>query len=227
MERLSRWDEVWKENLSKVEDPFFATSEVRRILQNRGRIRDLNGLTDLLRSCSLYISQDLTEHEINTVLRPVESGEWMLLKRQPFKPIDPERCRYAKICESRSRDQYFGSYDFHSGGPGKWKIVDIKSNKLASAAAFAANFLVSRGDEGRMFFSAGKDYANTTRTVTQEWVPLESYERDFAPSSVIQRYGLVRRTTQIYVEADDHWDVSGTSWHWRPVIANEAYELKE
>lgn len=227
MERLSRWDEVWREDLSKVEGPFFATSEVRRILQDRVRIRDLVGLTDLLGSCNLYIPQGLTSHEINIVLRPVESGEWMLLKRKPFNPIDPERYRYAKICESRSRDQYFGSYDFHAGGPGKWKIVDIKSNKLTSGAAFVANFLVSRGDEGRVFLSAGKDYANTTRTVTQEWVPLESYERDFAPSSVIHRFGVVRQTTQVYVEADDHWDVSGTSWHWRPVIANEVYELKE
>ncbi|MCY1459378.1 hypothetical protein D9M71_768460 [compost metagenome] len=98
---------------------------------------------------------------------------------------------------------------------------------MASGTAFIANFLASRGDEGRVFLSAGKDYANTTRTVTQEWVPLESEERDFAPSSAIHKYGVVRKTTQIYVEADDHWDVTGASWHWRPVIANEVYEFKE
>ncbi len=34
-------------------------------------------------------------------------------------------------------------------------------------------------------------------------------------------------TQQYYVEAEDHWDISGASWHWRPVLANEIYEFKE
>lgn len=48
-----------------------------------------------------------------------------------------------------------------------------------------------------------------TRTVTQEWVPLDEEEQDFSPSSVIHRYGMERKVTQIYAEADDAWDVSG------------------
>jgi len=103
----------------------------------------------------------------------------------------------------------------------------MRVNKLASSAAFVANFLTSRGDEGRVFLSSGKDFANTTRTVTQEWVPLDEDEQDFSPSSAIHRYGMERKVTQIYVEADDAWDVSGASWHWRPIIANEEYELKD
>ncbi|MCM8911333.1 hypothetical protein LJD21_04000 [Pseudomonas inefficax] len=112
-------------------------------------------------------------------------------------------------------------------GPGKWKITSIRVNKPASSAAFVANFLTSRGDEGRVFLSSGKDFANTTRTVTQEWVPLDEEEQYFSPSSAIHRYGMERKVTQVYVEADDAWDVSGTSWHWRPIIANEEYELKD
>ena len=35
MERLSRWSGIWKEELDRVEDPFFATSYVLNNLQSR------------------------------------------------------------------------------------------------------------------------------------------------------------------------------------------------
>ena len=227
MEWLLRYDKVWKEDLHKVEDPFLAKSIVRDNLQSRNYVREINGVTDLLRSCSLYTSRSLTGDEIAIVLRPVESGEWMLLKDEPFCPIDPEEYWYARVCRSTDGDGYSNYLGEGSIGPGKWIIINIEINKLSSAVAFVGNFLISRGDEGRLFLSSGSDYANTTRTVTQKWVSLESQDRDFASISTIHRYGLEHKTIQIYVEADDHWDISGASWHWRPVIANEEYEFKD
>ncbi|NIF25434.1 hypothetical protein F3J44_03455 [Pantoea sp. Tr-811] len=227
MEKLARWKNIRKEELCKVEDPFFSVSIVRDNLKSRRYVQELCGVTDLLRECGLYSSVSLTGDQIERALRPVASGEWMLIKDQPFKPIDLDKWWYAKICNSRGDGEYLINTLSTVLGPGKWKIDDVRVNKVASSAAFFANFLTSRGDEGRVFLSSGKDFANTTRTVTQKWVPLGSEELDFASSSAIHRYGLEREVTQIYVEADDDWDVSGTSWHSRPVIANEEYEFKD
>jgi hypothetical protein len=161
------------------------------------------------------------------VLRPVERGEWLLLKDKPFRPIDPERYSGSRFCKSKVELQQFAASSVCGEGAGKWKIVNIELNKVASGAAFLANFLTSRGDEGRVFLSSGKDFANTTRTVTQRWVPLSEGEREFSRSSAVHQYGTERKTQQHYVEADDHWDISGASWHWRPVLANEVYEFKK
>ncbi|MFK0313280.1 hypothetical protein ACIQUF_18870 [Pseudomonas sp. NPDC090233] len=227
MERLARWTSVRKEDLSKVEDPFFSVSIVRDNLRSRSYVREIEGVTELLREYGLYCSVSLSGDQIDRALRPVASGEWMLIKDEPFKPIDLVENWYAGACSRRNQGEWLINTVSTTSGPGKWKIEDMNVNKLASSAAFLANFLTSRGDEGRVFLSSGKDYANTTRTITQKWVPLDPEERSFAPASAIHRYGMERKVTQVYVEADDAWDVSGSSWHWRPVIANEEYELKD
>ena len=228
LEKLARWTAVKKEDLRKVEDPFFAVSIIRDNLISRGYVREIYGVTELLKECGLYYSSvSLVGDQIDRALRPVASGEWMLIKDEPFKPINIEENWYARICSRQNDGDHLINTVSEMSGPGKWKITSMHVNKFASSAAFVANFLVSRGDEGRVFLSSGKDFANTTRTVTQEWVPLNDEERNFALSSVIHRYGMERKITQIYVEADDAWDVSGSSWHWRPVIANEEYELKQ
>lgn len=224
MERLSRWSGIWKEELDRVEDPFFATSYVRNNLQGRC---DLCGLGEFLKDCGFFQAEKLTRDQISMVLRPIERGEWLLLRDEPLRPIDPEHYSGARFCKSRIELQQVAALGLSGTGPGKWKIVNIKFNKLASGAAFLANFLTSRADEGRVFLSSGKDFANTTRTVTQRWVPLAGGEREFSRSSAIHEYGTERMTQQYYVEAEDHWDISGASWHWRPVLANEIYEFKE
>lgn len=227
MERLVRWDNVSNEELRKAENPFFATTIVRRHLQSRGYIQDLAGLADLLRSCSLYRSRALTGDEIEIVLRAVESGEWLLLKKKPFSPVEPAKLWYSKSCKSKTESESLGFGGFCTSGPGKWKTVTIKINKVASGVAFLANNLTSRWDEGRVFLSSGSDFANTSRTVTQRWVPFSLETREFAGSSAVHRYGTVREITQYYVRGDDPWDISGMAWHWRPVVANEVYEFKE
>lgn len=227
MEKIASWTDVRKEDLYKVEDPFFAVSLIRDNLKSRGNVREVRGVTELLKECGLYYSSvSLMNDQIDRALRPVASGAWMLIKDEPFKPINTEENRYARICSRQNAGDFLINTVSEVSGPGKRKITSIRVNERASSAAFVANFLVSRGDEGRAFLSSGKDYANTTRTVIQEWVPLDTEERNFAFSSAIHRFGMERKVTQIYVEADDAWDVSGASWHWWPVVANEEYEFK-
>lgn len=228
MEKPTRWTDVRKEELCKVEDPFFAVSIIRDNLKSRGYVREVCGVTELLKECGLYYSSvSLVSDQIDKALTPVASGEWMLIKDEPFKPISIEENWYARICSRKNDVDFLINTVSDVSGPGKWKITSMRVNKIASSVAFVANFLVSRGDEGRAFLSSGKDFANTTRMVTQEWVPLGTEDRNVASSSANYRYGMERKVTQIYVEADDAWDVSGASWHWRPVIANEEYELKQ
>lgn len=74
--------------------------------------------------------------------------------------------------------------------------MDVRRRKIASGAAFFGNFLASLSDEGRVFLSDGKDYANTTRVVTQKWVPLGDEELYIAASSAIYKCGEVKETVQ-------------------------------
>ena len=112
-------------------------------------------------------------------------------------------------------------------GPGRWVTRDIQTDIATNALSFAANWLTSRGDEGRVFLAEGKDYANTFRTMIQEWQPLTDGERHLKDKSVHREFGELRHIRQQFVEADDHWQLSGSSWHWPPVTADIEYELKE
>ena len=69
------------------------------------------------------------------------------------------------------------------------KISYVQSD-LWTGVALAANFVTSRGDEGRFFASDGKDYANTRRVVSQRWVPLGENERSFARLAVSGGLGV-------------------------------------
>ncbi len=54
MEKLTRWTDVRKKDLCKVENPFFAVSIVRDNLKSRGYVREIFGVTELLKECGLY-----------------------------------------------------------------------------------------------------------------------------------------------------------------------------
>ena len=58
--------------------------------------------------------------------------------------------------------------------------ISYVQSDLWTGVALAANFVTSRGDEGRFFASDGKDHANTRRVLSQRWVPLSENERSFA-----------------------------------------------
>lgn len=95
-------------------------------------------------------------------------------------------------------------------------------------AIISINRLTSMGDTGRAFFSEGKDLMHTKRDKIQEWrtLPADTYE-DVINNSAIHRYGEQRTITQTFLEGDDAWSVSGASWHWMPVVADDVNEKKE
>lgn len=224
MDRICQSRDVWKEEISRIEDPFFAQFVVRDLLQ---RNTQLCGLSEFLGDCSLPVGRALLGDEIERASKLVGEGRWFLVREEVRYPIDVACYPSLKWAQSKTDCQLHESRYAEAAGPGKWSTFSIDADRLWSSVAFAANFLSSRGDEGRLFASEGKDYANTRRVVSQRWVPLKASECDFARLSTVHRYGTVRRTTQYFVEASDDWAISGQSWHWRPVVANEVYEFRE
>ena len=224
MERICHWRDVRKEDLCNVEDPFFALSIVEKSTQGD---RALPGIRELMKACHLPQGRCPSRQGILRVCYLIERAEWLLLRDRVVSPIDITQ--YHALSWFRPRldglmgDEFSGPVE----GVGKWKTFSIDVDLLRSGVAFAANFITSRGDEGRLFASEGKDYGNTRRVVSQRWVPLEHRERNFANLSAVHRYGEIREIAQNYVEADDHWAISGTSWHWRPVVSDEEYEFGE
>ncbi|WP_336766600.1 type VI secretion system tip protein VgrG [Pantoea dispersa] len=113
-------------------------------------------------------------------------------------------------------------------GTGHWVTVDHDYHGLKNAGIMSINRLTSMGDSGRAFFFEGKDFMHTKRDKIQEWRPLPSdADENTINNSAIHLYGEQRRITQTFLEGEDAWQVSGTSWHWMPVVADEIYEEKD
>ncbi len=118
-------------------------------------------------------------------------------------------------------------YEHDDSGPGHWVTVDEDYHGLKNAAVLFLSRLTSMSEEGRLFGSEGKDYANTKRDKIQEWkrLPPDAEESSISQSAV-HKYGEQRRITQTFLEGEDPWDVRGTSWYWQPVVADDIYEGK-
>lgn len=222
MEKLVRWTKVQTEHLAQIESPTFARRRVESALRHD---EYLVGLDELIRSCThsspLRAATSCTE----TLLAHVEHGRWLLITPRPLRPfVSGGLGHYPHLSWCQSNPGCPSTSVLHEG-PGKWRTVDISVDMGKSALAFAANLLVSRGED-RMFLSEGKDYSNTVRTITQRWTPLEEHELRMSLRSTKRNYGEIRHIRQVYVEADDHWPVDGKSWHWRPVVADTIYEQK-
>lgn len=113
-------------------------------------------------------------------------------------------------------------------GTGHWVTVDHDYHGFKNAGIMSINRLTSMGDSGRAFFSEGKDFMHTKRDKIQEWRPLPSdADENTINNSAIHLYGEQRRITQTFLEGEDAWQVSGTSWRWMPVVADEIYEEKD
>ncbi len=221
MERLSHWRTLDREDLSKVESPFFARSIVKDVLEGHRYPYERDALSRL---CGTSLATDLAKLSHEDVLWQVERAMLLLVRDDVINPINVRD--YGHLTWCRPKECFHEESPVHSG-PGKWVTVKVEADGLRSGVAVLANWVTSRGDEGRLFFSAGKDYANTVQTVTQQWVMLAELEQGVAHRSVSRWYGAERKIRQIYVEADDPWQVSGKSWHWRPVVAHESYEYKD
>ena len=160
MDRICEWRDVWKEDLERVEDPFFACSVVQRALLENTTLR---GLCDFQKACDLPLGRPLLQDDIWRALKLVEDGRWFLIREQPISPIDVSRYPRLRWAESKLDLLLSESKYPEADGPGKWKTFSIDTDLLWSGVALAANFLTSRGDEGRLFSSEGKDYGAIRR----------------------------------------------------------------
>ncbi|MDH0746525.1 hypothetical protein N5D61_09225 [Pseudomonas sp. GD03842] len=214
-------------SLNSIESPLFAAFEVERALANP---YDLEGLVELIDDAHIALSDCRLEYHKRSILERMERAEWLLVTDRPFKPLKISELTGTAKFNLRSLSVapalHVAKRMTLTGGPGRWVTKGIEYDTARNAVFFAANWLTSRGDEGRMFLSEGKDYANTSRTVVQEWQPLMDGQMHLRDKSVSRYYGEQRRIGQQFVEAEDHWQISGTSWHWRPTIGNITYELK-
>ncbi|WP_268797271.1 type VI secretion system Vgr family protein [Pseudomonas huanghezhanensis] len=117
--------------------------------------------------------------------------------------------------------------DDDEAGPGHWVTVDDDYQGVKNTVVMALNRLTSISEEGRVFGSDGKDYKNTQRVKIQEWKRLpDGIEDRVVQNSAVHDYGTQRRITQVFLEGDDEWAVSGSSWYWRPVTPDDVYETK-
>jgi hypothetical protein len=71
MDRICEWRDVWKEDLERVEDPFFACSVVQRALLENTTLR---GLCDFQKACDLPLGRPLLQDDIWRALKLVEDG---------------------------------------------------------------------------------------------------------------------------------------------------------
>lgn len=202
----------------EVVSPVFATSIVESQLSSTA---NLFGLSELIRECDVRLSSCVAWNKRNGILKKIKSGEWLLISERVGALNDAAARRCIPVGFSPDR---LDSEEV--AGPGKWAFFSIDYDGVKNTAIIAANRLGSMGDQGRVFGSDGKDLANTTRTLIQQWVPLNDFEEHRIADSAIRRYGELRHTPQRFLEGEDKWQVGGKSWHWQPVTPDEAYETR-
>lgn len=212
----------------KCVSPIFATSIVERHLSSTS---SLLGLPELVSECKVRLSSCVPWDKRKGILEKIKRGDWLLISLTAPKASGQE-------CVGGGNDTAGGrclpshfflgkpDTDETEVGPGKWAFFSIDYDGVKNTVVITANRLGSMGDQGRVFGSDGKDFANTTRTLVQQWVPLNGYEEHRIADSARRRYGELRHTHQRFLEGEDKWQVGGKSWHWQPVTPDEAYETK-
>ncbi|WP_248917695.1 hypothetical protein [Pseudomonas entomophila] len=221
---------------SQFENPFFAVSHVEQALLDPDEIF---GLTELILEMGFYPSQCLEPLPKGIILEKVENAEWLLACSNPFSPYRPDSSSLRTghmypqrgdssgvIARNSSRVSDHALQVAAGTGPGKWVLKSIDHDVLWNMLAITANRSGTISNEGGVIFSDGKDWANTRRTLIHEWVGLSMDEKSFELGSAIHRYGELKRTTQKYVEADDHWALKGQSWHWVPATPDKIFERR-
>ncbi|MCX2890814.1 MULTISPECIES: hypothetical protein [Pseudomonas] len=218
------------------ENPFFAVAEVDSALS---RPYDLPGLHDLIHECGSSSGECRREYPRRAILKKVRDGDWLLACSRPFSPFTPEAALWpvlpargdgrieGEVKSESSQVDVFVLQQVVGAGPGKWVLKDIDHDALRNAFTILANRSGTIANEGSVIFSEGKDWANTSRTLTHEWVRLSVDEKHFESGSAIHRYGDSKKTVQKYVESADHWAVTGQSWHWIPATPNVIFERRK
>lgn len=222
---------------SQFESPSLAVSHVRQALLDP---REIFGLTELILEIGFYPSQCLQPLPKKIILEKVESAEWLLACLKPFRPYRPDSSSAwvgrmyhqlggssGAVAHNSSRAPEHALQVAAGTGPGKWVLKSIDHDALWNVLAIAANRSGTIANEGSVMFSDGKDLANTSRTLIHEWVRLSTGEQHYKSGSAIHRYGELKKTTQKYLEADDHWALTGQSWHWVPATADVIFERRQ
>jgi len=110
---------------------------------------------------------------------------------------------------------------------GKWIINDISINKIQSTLQFLGNRIY----QAKKYKLLGQeDLWNTTRNVTQIWIPLTTEElkgNNNLDNLANYKYGVTKKTTQRYLKGRDEWSLTGKSWYWQPGVKDEEYEFKK
>lgn len=236
-------------SLTEIESPFFALSHVRTALI---RPMEMTGLADLIIESGSSLDECLFEMDKARVLMKVERGEWLLISDGPFSPLSddcygryshltgiqfsPTGTRRRKVESEKLKEQEFltlaenvESYKGSVGlkeGPGKWVVTEVRYDTLKNTLAILVNRSGSLTEEGRLMFSDGKDFVNTTRTVVKEWVSLNEEEKSFMADSAAHAYGSLRNIKQRFLQASDEWHSTGKSWHWVPAAPDTDYERR-
>ncbi|QXI38078.1 hypothetical protein [Pseudomonas xantholysinigenes] len=237
MKRLIPRKEARKYRPGSFEKPFFAVSEVAGALF---RPYDLPGLIELIHECGSSIQNCLREYPKNAILKKVSDADWLLVCSRPFSPFTPSGVEFWSEQPSLGKDRFVGgvreepseigksaSQKIVDAGAGKWVLKEIDHDAFRNTLAIIANRSGTIANEGSVIFSEGKDWANTSRTLIHEWVRLSADEMHFESRSAIHRYGDLKKTAQKYVGSDDHWAITGQSWHWVPATPNVIFELRE
>lgn len=202
MERIIPCNEIKNYDLTQIESPFFATSTVSDAFSHPW---SLSGLSELIRECNSSSSCCVDPDDRRRILEKIERGDWLLVSSRPFSPLSEDTLGKYSHLTGRS----FVPSGFFAGrprseeyevGPGRWAIIKIDYDGVKNTVAMLANRLGSLGDEGRLFGSDGKDYSNTTRVLTQQWVPLDDSDDHLSSRSARYRYGELRHIKQSYQE---------------------------
>lgn len=175
-----------------------------------------------MRECNSSSSCCMDPDSRRKILEKIERGDWLLVSSRPFRPLSEDTSGEYSHLTGRVfvPDGCFAGRprpEEYERGPGRWTIIKIDYDGVKNTVAMLVNRLGSLGDEGRLFGSEGKDYSNTTRVLTQQWVPLDDSDDHLSTRSVQYKYGELRHITQKYQEGEDKWHVGGKSWHWQPV----------
>ncbi|MNP46219.1 hypothetical protein D3C76_1402000 [compost metagenome] len=126
MDRICHWRTVWKEEISRIEDPFFAQSLVRDVLRSRTQLR---GLGEFLEACNLPVGRALLGDEIERASKLVGKGEWFLVRQDVRSPIDVSCYPTLNWAPSKTDCQLHENGYAEAEGPGKWNTRRIVSQR--------------------------------------------------------------------------------------------------
>ncbi|MFT4928076.1 MAG: hypothetical protein ACI8WB_004191 [Phenylobacterium sp.] len=85
LELKQRCDVSW-DDMARIEDPFFAKTEIEQHFYHSNGVECIWGLTDILETYA-YCAMKPDQAALSQVLDGLEHGKFFLLKSNPFSPV--------------------------------------------------------------------------------------------------------------------------------------------